>query len=237
MSEPRSPDEGTRDEVPAAKQGYSVGTAKSKRAAAVAPPPRKGSGGGGRGRAPLIAGLALLGAAVAVGAFVLTRGDAPAVDAAAAAGCKVQDFAATGANDHLQAGEKPPKYDSDPPTHGRHDPEWALWGIYNEPVPQEKLIHNQEHGGLVVQWGDKVPAETVDAISAAILEDNAYTIAAVYPANGDRITFSTWSHLVTCPTWDKGVLDQVRLRRNVAPAPEVPQPAWADMTGQRQKGY
>ena len=65
---------------------------------------------------------------------------------------------------HLAAGEKPPKYDSDPPVEGKHDPRPAVWGIYDVPVDQPQLIHNMEHAGMIIQYGDKVAAATVAKI-------------------------------------------------------------------------
>ena len=43
-------------------------------------------------------------------------------------------------------------YNSIPPTSGTH---WAVpaeWGIYDEPVPNERQVHNLEHGGVMIQY-------------------------------------------------------------------------------------
>src|SRR5437764_856952 len=44
------------------------------------------------------------------------------------------------------------KYNSDPPTSGPHVPQIANWGIHNEPIPKEFLVHNLEDGGVAMQY-------------------------------------------------------------------------------------
>lgn len=219
-------------------QGYSV-DAKRRGSGSAAKAPKAASGGGGS-RLPLYLGGALLLAAVAVGVIVLaTRGggnDAPSVEtAAAAAGCKLQTFPATGTNDHLAEGEKPPTYDSDPPTHGKHAATPPIWGYYEQEVPQESLVHTLEHGGLVIQYGDKVPADQVQALLADVRKDTEYTILASYPKLGSTIAYTYWTKLLTCPKYDPQVLAATRGWRQTPPAPEIPQPPWSDLP--RQNGW
>jgi hypothetical protein len=116
---------------------------------------------------------------------------------------------------HLATNEKPPKYDSDPPVEGKHDPAPALWGVYDQPVDQTKLIHNLEHAGLVIQYGDKVPAATVASLQSDVRKDPEWTVLAVYPKLGDKIAFERWATLVECTSYQKGVLTDFRKHRNV----------------------
>jgi hypothetical protein len=44
------------------------------------------------------------------------------------------------------------KYNSNPPTSGPHYAQWAEWGIYNDSPVDEKLVHNLEHGGIIVSY-------------------------------------------------------------------------------------
>ena len=53
-----------------------------------------------------------------------------------------------------------------PPTSGRHWARWASCGFYTEPVPDERIVHNMEHGNIIVSYNLTDPAE-IDALKAA----------------------------------------------------------------------
>lgn len=42
------------------------------------------------------------------------------------------------------------KYTSNPPTSGDHWPVWAMFKQYDAPVPRQMLVHNLEHGSIVL---------------------------------------------------------------------------------------
>jgi Protein of unknown function (DUF3105) len=217
------------------RQGYSVGTSKRGRAGARRAPGRPGVGGGG-GRGRLIAVVAAVVAVIAigVGAFVLLGGEDDAyAEALTAAGCVDETIPEMADSSHLAEGEEPPEYNSNPPTSGRHQPVPALWGVYDSPVGQDILIHNLEHGGLIVQYGDGVPPETRTAMVEAVLEDRDFMLITPYPALGDKVAFTMWTRLVVCERFDVEVMNELRKSRNQAPAPEVPQ----DPTINRQPGF
>ena len=52
---------------------------------------------------------------------------------------------------HVPEGQ-PVVYNTNPPTSGNHWASTAAWGIYNEPPPDEQLVHNLEHGGIIVSY-------------------------------------------------------------------------------------
>ena len=60
------------------------------------------------------------------------------------------------------------KYNSFPPTSGKHNPQPAIWNLYTQPVRSYTQVHNLEHGGIIVQYGDQVPAATVQEISDVV---------------------------------------------------------------------
>ena len=43
-------------------------------------------------------------------------------------------------------------YNTVPPTSGRHWNAWSDCGFYNYPVPDELLVHNLEHGNIIVSY-------------------------------------------------------------------------------------
>jgi hypothetical protein len=53
---------------------------------------------------------------------------------------------------HIQPGESHPSYNSDPPTSGWHYELTLPAGFYEEPEPDELLVHNLEHGHIVISY-------------------------------------------------------------------------------------
>ena len=179
--------------------------------------------GGGRGRLIAVIAAVVVVVVVGVGAFFLLSGDEENAyaEGLAAAGCTDTTFRA-GRRPHRRrrAGAGVQLRPADVRPH-RQAP--ALWGIYDSPIEQPRLVHNLEHGGLVVQYGDGVPPETRVALRDAVLEDRDFMLLNSYPALGDKIAFTMWTRAVVCTGFDKRVMDGLRERRNQAPAPEVPQ--------------
>jgi hypothetical protein len=200
----------------AGQQGYSV--------------EKKGGPGRGDegGRSPvLIIGIVLVGVAtiavvIALFSIIDFGGSGGDLNSALkAGGCTVKTFpSAKGeASQHLDPNDPKAranvKWDSDPPTHGTHDPVPALWGVYDTEVDQAKLIHNMEHAGIVIQYGPKVPSADVSQLLSDVQKDFQWTVVAPYAKLGDKITFEYWGHLTTCTSYQKPVLTDLRTRRNV----------------------
>jgi hypothetical protein len=61
---------------------------------------------------------------------------------------------------HIEAGTAIP-YEEYPPTSGSHWPVFARWGVYTEPIPDEVLVHNLEHGGIVLAYNCPTPCPDV----------------------------------------------------------------------------
>ena len=183
----------------------------------------------GGGRNPLLIGGVVLAvvaaAAIAIGFVALAGGDDDAPSASAAdfdaavkaADCTVKEFPIDKGGDHIAATDPdPPSWDSDPPTHGPHDPVWAIWGQYDTEVAQRNLVHNLEHAGLVIQYGPKVPADQLAALKNAVLEDTEWTVLVAVPQaqRQDRLRGLGQAHRV----------QEVRPDR-ARPLPQLPQQA------------
>ena len=46
----------------------------------------------------------------------------------------------------------PDGYLTTPPTSGRHWGQWVSCGFYTQPVPDERIVHNMEHGNIIVSY-------------------------------------------------------------------------------------
>jgi hypothetical protein len=189
-----------------------------------APKPRKPSqprpqgaavpGGSNPGRTRVV--LIGLGAviAVAVVAVVLVNVLGGGEDASAAlanAGCTEQTFPSQG-RQHVLELKEDFQYSSFPPTSGPHNPQWALWGMYDRPVPFISSTHNLEHGGIVVQYGKDVPQETIAEIRAWYEADPAGLLVAPLRGNAlpDKVALTGWTQLAICPGFDAAAFDSFR---------------------------
>lgn len=152
---------------------------------------------------------------------------------AAASGCaKIKDFDASGANQHLQQGEPAPKYDSSPPTHGKHAGNTLKAGVQTEPLAEEtasqrsvyQALHSMEHGAVVV-WHKDLTEEELKAIEKEY-ENKEKVIVAPYPKlEGAKLALTSWGRLQTCKTADTKVIDSfIKRFRDSDKAPEAKAP-------------
>ena len=173
--------------------------------------------GSGRKRVLLVAGGAAVAAVGVAIALVLTLGGG-AGDALAAAGCTDQEFPSQG-RQHVEVPQEGFAYNSFPPTSGPHHPQYAIWNVYDRPVQQLRLIHNLEHGAIVVQYGDAVSQETVDEIVGWYRQDPTATVVAPLPALDDKVALTAWTKLAVCPGFEQQAFDSFR-DANIFQGPE-----------------
>jgi Protein of unknown function (DUF3105) len=164
-------------------------------------------GGDERRRRLLLYGLAgsgVLALAIVVLVIVLTSGGGGSGALAKtmrAAGCTLKTYPSQGQR-HVALNYKF-KYNSFPPTSGPHYFQPLLWGVYDAPVRQIQEVHNLEHGGIVIQYGSKVPRSTVDELTSFYQSDANALILAPLPALGNKIALGAWTHLATCTSFDE----------------------------------
>jgi hypothetical protein len=159
----------------------------------------------------VVLGVAIIAAAAAVGILLAFRGGS-AKASGADGPCMRQTFAPQG-RQHVQKLAKGFKYSTNPPTSGPHYPVPAVWNLYTQPVPEIRLVHNLEHGGIIVQYGDKVPQPQVQDITQWYQSDpqgGDGLIVAPLPELGSKVALTAWTHLMTCPRFDQGAFDRFR---------------------------
>ncbi len=118
-------------------------------------PPRK-SGPDWR----MLAGVGVAVIAVVVALFIIApwksnSAPAPAADNSAIpvgadAGATIEQFPSEG-RDHVAPGTRV-SYKTNPPTSGNHYPNWLNWGVYDKPQQDELMVHNLEHGGVIIYY-------------------------------------------------------------------------------------
>lgn len=115
-----------------------------------------------------------------------------------AAGCTLQAVEAQPGQHSLPA-DGTAKWNTDPPTSGPHfgfdsneNLGTVIWGAYTEPLQPARIVHNLEHGGVYVFYGDEVPESTVAQLRGFYDEHERGTLLAPYPKLGDKIALGAW---------------------------------------------
>jgi hypothetical protein len=166
-------------------------------------------------------GVAIIVAAAIVGIVLATRGGSAEASGPDGA-CTRATFPPMG-RQHIEKLASDFRYNSYPPTSGPHYPPGpkapAVWNLYDAPVDETALVHNLEHGGVVVQYGADVPASTVAQIANWYQADpDGIVVAPIWPSiqatappdASKKIFLTSWTHLMTCPTFDQDAFDNFR---------------------------
>jgi len=108
-----------------------------------------------------------------------------------------------------------PKWNTSPPTSGPHYGQQAIWGSFTEPLLQAQVVHNLEHGGIFIQYGEDVPQATIDQLQEFYGEHQNGTLLAPMPSLGSTIALGAWTtksasdpddgtaYLVKCTDFDE----------------------------------
>jgi hypothetical protein len=156
-------------------------------------------------------------AVVAVVVFLILRdrvaSDAPVGGSAAAAGCAPIETHPIEGRDHVDPGTAV-DYETIPPTSGPHYPTPADPGFYSAPVPEPTLVHNLEHGQIVIWYRPEAPAETREQIERLVEQEPVATLAAPYdnlPEPYD-LALGAWGASQVCEGVSQEVVDGFRAR-------------------------
>jgi hypothetical protein len=191
-------------------------------------PRRRRIGGAWIGLGVIAAGAAILFALYALGVFVPGAAPVDLRDKKYDPSNEIigQQFPDEG-NAHINAGQKA-TYGTNPPTSGSH---WsapaapAAWGIKDTTLPDEVVVHNMEHGGVVIFY------KGLDANETAKLKDLARSLTQFgypkiilepYPQLSDaRIAISAWRWQLKLATYDDvAIVKFVRAHYDGPDAPE-----------------
>ena len=129
---------------------------------------------------------------------------------------------------HVERGEEHPAYSSVPATSGWHydlplAP--APWGIYDEPLADEVLLHNLEHGYVNVHYdcADGCP-ELVEQLTGVVQEGidrGGKLLMSPYPGMDTRISLTAWTFLDQFDEFDEERIDEFFQAHESSPnAPE-----------------
>ncbi len=117
--------------------------------------------------------------------------------AAEQAGCgDIESFEDEGQR-HLDPNEQFADYKTNPPTSGPHRLQPAPWGSYREAPERETLVHNLEHGGIVIFYKD-LTDDQVDELDEFADSHVDGVISAPDPDIEKPIAIAAWRHSQQC---------------------------------------
>jgi len=181
-------------------------------------------------------GVLLLGGVLAVVAFGGGGSSSASGGLISTSSCTEKEFPGLPPK-HLNNPNTAVKYNSFPPSSGPHYAQPAPWGIYPDSIKETILVHNLEHGGIVVQYGPEVSQSDVAKIQSFYQDDPSGLVVAPFAKLGSKIAATAWNEpaysqnqdanfdqvdpghgfVLTCKSFDKGALSDFRdKRRNKA---------------------
>jgi Protein of unknown function (DUF3105) len=155
----------------------------------------------------IASGLAILGIVAAAFAFSGGGNGSGAQDAITAlreAGCTYVSPSPQGRT-HVSAVPKGFKANSVPRSSGPHSPQTIIYGAYTDEVPELNAVHNLEHGAVILYYGPRVPASTVDSMVGFYNEDPDGLIVSKHSNLSGDVAFVSWAHVARCPKFEADV--------------------------------
>jgi hypothetical protein len=96
----------------------------------------------------------------------------------------------------------PVTYSVTPPVGGDHSAEWMNCGIYSQQVPNERAVHNLEHGAVWITYQPSLPASEVTALRNFVMKQSLVTFQGAagarymdltpYPGLPSPIVITSW---------------------------------------------
>ena len=131
---------------------------------------------------------------------------------ASQAGCEQIERPEEQGREHIEEGAPHEPYSSSPPTSGPHYATPAQVDFYSSALPPEQLVHNLEHGQIVIWYRPDAPQDTIDAIEALVEQEPAATVASQYEDIEQPYTFALtgWGGLQRCTRVSQEVVDDFR---------------------------
>ena len=159
-------------------------------------------------------GIVALGAVIAAIALAKGGGGSGSASVAAAmraAGCTLKTAPAK-SRKHVSSLKAKIKYNTDPPSTGSHYYSPAVWDFYTTPAAPVQVVHNEEHGGVIIWWGNKVPQSTIEKLRAFYNSSPNGMLGTPYASLGNKIALTVWTapagglgegHVATCSTYNE----------------------------------
>jgi flagellar basal body-associated protein FliL len=121
----------------------------------------------------------------------------------------VETFTSEGTG-HINLNDPTPEYKTFPPTSGPHHPQSADYGYYEEPLPFELLVHNLEHGDIVIYYQPALSEETKEHLKylSTFTEKGSGVIVVPNDDIEGEVVATAWTKKMMLPLFDEEKLGQ-----------------------------
>jgi hypothetical protein len=129
--------------------------------------------------------------------------------AASKAGCTLSNPPIEGRT-HLDPNAPVPKYKTNPPSSGNHDPVPAVDGAYSNAPGIKHVVHALEHGRVEVQWRG-ISKKQIAELKGLYDEDPYHTL--LFPNETKmpgQVAAVAWGHIALCKRMTPEVFDVIR---------------------------
>ena len=117
---------------------------------------------------------------------------------------------------HINVGDDHEPYNTNPPTSGAHGAA-PNWGVYQEEVPDENVVHSLEHGGIWISYKN-LNEEDITKLENIARQFPNRTIVTPREANESNIAVASWGRLMKLDAVDEEVIiDYIRKNTNRSP--------------------
>lgn len=107
-------------------------------------------------------------------------------------GHTINNFSTRGANQHTTGTIS---YEDSPPVSGQHAPNNAPCGVHGDPIPNELMVHNLEHGAIGLLYQPTLELEQIRQLEATVAEYEHSVFSMPYQgAMESPIVISAWGH-------------------------------------------
>lgn len=98
-------------------------------------------------------------------------------------------------------------YNSNPPTSGSHAPQPAPCGIYRQEVPDVVVVHNLEHGAIVVRYDPALASGEREALEAFARDAGTHILVSPHSGLDDPIVLTGWTKMLRLTKADRTAID------------------------------
>ena len=128
----------------------------------------------------------------------------PLEEAADAARCELQLDLPDEGNTHIEPGEKPPRYRTDPPTSGDHivSPLQQADGAYREYPAPVASVHSLEHGRVAIQYAPGLPEADQLLLKGVVEEEPGGMLLFPNRFMEWEVAATAWQQLIGCERWE-----------------------------------
>ena len=119
--------------------------------------------------------------------------------------------------EHIRIGDAHDPYNTNPPTSGAHGAP-VDFGVYQEELIDENVVHNLEHGGIWISYKD-LREEDIQKLEDIGRNYSGRTVVSPRSANNSNIAVVSWGRLLELDTVDVEKITEY-VKRNFNRSPE-----------------